>query len=135
MLRSNASKEGSLKELRKISGEPPDHFDKLDTKIVPPIQTHTHTHMSHLSLSAAPSGLPYLTIMKTAIDQYLPLSDVASQIRDRMRDVVIGHCEDRELSDRAITSFDTASTLIDGRQIRVPAKRTDGYCMIYRACR
>ena len=42
------------------------------------------------------------------------------KVRDRVRDVVVGHREDRELRDRAGAALDAAGALVDGREVGVP---------------
>lgn len=57
--------------------------------------------------------------MQLPVHVDLALCDVASQIRDGMGDVVVGHRQDRDLSDGAVAAGDTASALIDCGQICV----------------
>merc|ERR1719389_1503008 len=64
-----------------------------------------------------------LAIVQRSVYEDLAFCDVSSEIWDRVRDVVIGHCEDRELRDRTIAALDTTSTLIDGGQVCVHVAR------------
>ena len=54
-----------------------------------------------------------------SVDVDLALSDVTSQIWDRMGDVIVRHGQDGDLSDGAQWTVDTTSTLINGGQISV----------------
>jgi hypothetical protein len=47
----------------------------------------------------------------------LPLT---RQVRDRVRDVVVGHRQDRQLRDRPGAPFDAPCALVDGREVGVP---------------
>lgn len=49
----------------------------------------------------------------------LPLGDVAREVGDGVRDVVVGHGEDGQLRDGAVAPADTPRTLVDRRQVRV----------------
>lgn len=49
----------------------------------------------------------------------LSLSNVTSQIGNWMRDVVVGHSEDGDLSDGSVAAFHAPGALVDGGQIRV----------------
>ena len=49
----------------------------------------------------------------------LALGDVAGEVGDRVRDVVVGHRQDRQLRDRALAALDAAGTLVDGREVGV----------------
>lgn len=54
-----------------------------------------------------------------SVDVDLTLSDIASQIGDWMRDIVIGHSQDWNLCDGSVLALDTTSTLVDGGKIGV----------------
>mmetsp|Transcript_62504 Transcript_62504/g.167420 ORF Transcript_62504/g.167420 Transcript_62504/m.167420 type:complete len:421 (+) Transcript_62504:365-1627(+) len=60
-----------------------------------------------------------LPVVQTAVHKHLPLSNVAGQIWDGVGDVIVGHGQDRELSDRPVPSLDPPCTFVDGGQIRV----------------
>mmetsp|Transcript_7875 Transcript_7875/g.13507 ORF Transcript_7875/g.13507 Transcript_7875/m.13507 type:complete len:340 (-) Transcript_7875:546-1565(-) len=60
-----------------------------------------------------------LTIVQLALDVDLALGDVARQVGDGMRDIVVGHGQDGELRDRADAAFHTSRALVDGRQIGI----------------
>ena len=45
---------------------------------------------------------------------HLPLRDVARQVGDGVRDVIVGHRQDRQLSDRPVAPVHTAGPLVDG---------------------
>lgn len=60
-----------------------------------------------------------LSIAQLTINVHLTFGDVASQIGNRMRDVVVWHSENGNLSDRTGTAFNSTGTLVDGRQIGV----------------
>jgi len=60
-----------------------------------------------------------LPVVQRAIDKHLALSNVAGQVWDRVRDVIIWHRENWELSDGACTTLHTSSTLVDGGEIGV----------------
>ena len=49
--------------------------------------------------------------MQLSVDVDLSLGDVTSEIRDGMGDVIVGHGEDGDLSDGAVTSLHSAGTL------------------------
>mgnify|MGYP001221060330 CR=1 FL=1 len=57
--------------------------------------------------------------MQLPVDVDLALGNVARQVGDGVRDVVVGHGEDGELRDRARAPLDAAGALVDGRQVRV----------------
>lgn len=57
--------------------------------------------------------------MQLPVDEDLPLGDVAGEIGDRVRDVVVGHAENGDLCDGAVAALDTACTLVDGTQVGV----------------
>ncbi len=57
--------------------------------------------------------------MQLPLDVDLSLGDVASQIGDRVSDIVIRHSQDRNLRDRAVSTGHTTCPLVDCRQICV----------------
>ena len=57
--------------------------------------------------------------MQLAVDEDLALGDVAREIGDRVRDVVVGHGQDGDLRDRAIATLHAARALVDGGQVGV----------------
>lgn len=61
----------------------------------------------------------HLSIVQLALDVDLALCDVARQIRDGMRDIIVGHRQNRKLCDRALAACDASCSLVDGRQIGV----------------
>merc|ERR1719379_1172728 len=65
----------------------------------------------------------HLAVVETTVHEHLALSDVARKVRDRMRDVVVGHRQDRELRDRTVLALDTAGALINRRQVSVHVTR------------
>ena len=60
-----------------------------------------------------------LRVVQRAVDVDLALGDVARQVGDRVRDVVVGHREDGELRDGTGAALNAAGALVDGRQVRV----------------
>ena len=60
-----------------------------------------------------------LPVVQLPVDVDLALGNVARQVGDGVRDVVVGHGEDGELRDRARAALDAAGALVDGRQVRV----------------
>src|SRR5712691_2989477 len=57
--------------------------------------------------------------MQSSIDVDLALSDVASEVWDRMCNVVSGHGENRHLGDRALTTMKSSRPLVDRREVGV----------------
>lgn len=55
-----------------------------------------------------------LSVVDLSVYEYLSLGDVTSQIRNRVRDVVIRHGEDGELGDGAIFAVHTACSFVNG---------------------
>ena len=49
--------------------------------------------------------------MQLPVDVDLSLSDVASEVRDRMSDVIVRHSQNGNLSDGTIPTLNTASSL------------------------
>lgn len=60
-----------------------------------------------------------LPVVQLPVNVHLPLRNVASEIRNRVSDVIVRHGEDGQLSDGALAALDSPSTLIDGGQIGV----------------
>mmetsp|Transcript_75879 Transcript_75879/g.180300 ORF Transcript_75879/g.180300 Transcript_75879/m.180300 type:complete len:235 (+) Transcript_75879:81-785(+) len=60
-----------------------------------------------------------LPVVQATVDEHLSLCDVAGEVRDRVGDVIVWHCENWELGDSAVASLDTSCTFIDGRQVGV----------------
>mmetsp|Transcript_38125 Transcript_38125/g.96425 ORF Transcript_38125/g.96425 Transcript_38125/m.96425 type:complete len:371 (-) Transcript_38125:560-1672(-) len=60
-----------------------------------------------------------LAVVQLAVNVDLALRDVAREIGDGVRDVVVGHGENGQLRDGALAALDTAGALVDGGQIRV----------------
>ena len=60
-----------------------------------------------------------LSVVELAVHIHLALSDVACQIWDGMGDVIVGHGEDGQLRDGALTALNTPCPLVDGGQISV----------------
>merc|ERR1739836_335435 len=58
-----------------------------------------------------------LTIVQRTVNKDLTFRDVSSQVWNGVCDIVIGHCEDGELRDGAIPSFDTAGALVNGGHV------------------
>ena len=50
--------------------------------------------------------------VKLTAEDYLTLGDVARKVRDRVRDVVVGHRKDRYLCDASLTSADDSRALV-----------------------
>mmetsp|Transcript_52457 Transcript_52457/g.145440 ORF Transcript_52457/g.145440 Transcript_52457/m.145440 type:complete len:286 (+) Transcript_52457:113-970(+) len=55
-----------------------------------------------------------LPVVQGPVHKDLALGDVAREIRDRVRDVVIWHGQDRKLRDRTVAALDATRTLVDG---------------------
>ena len=60
-----------------------------------------------------------LAIVEVAVDEDLALSDVSGQIRDRVRDIIVGHSENGQLGNGTVGASDTTSSLINSGEIRV----------------
>ena len=60
-----------------------------------------------------------LPVLQLAVDVDLPLRDVPREIGDGMRDVVVRHGEDGELSDGALAALDAPRALVDCGQVSV----------------
>src|SRR6056297_2963627 len=58
-------------------------------------------------------------VVEVARQVDLALGDVAGQVGDRVRDVVVGHGEDRQLRDRALLALHHAGALVDPREVGV----------------
>ena len=56
---------------------------------------------------------------------------LTGQVRDRVRDVVVGHREDRELRDRAGAALDAPRALVDGREVGVPVLRKKSFLFFW----
>src|SRR5438094_285143 len=65
----------------------------------------------------------YLSVLQSTIHVNLAFRNVASQIGDWVRDVVIGHSQDGKLGDGTIAALHSTGTLVDGGQIRVHVTR------------
>lgn len=57
--------------------------------------------------------------LQTQFLTHLSLCDVAREVRDGVRDVVVGHGEDGQLRDAALAPLYAPSTLVDGGQVGV----------------
>ena len=55
-----------------------------------------------------------LSVVELPVHVYLALGNVASQVRDGMSDVIVGHRQDGDLSDRAVPALHPARPLVDG---------------------
>mmetsp|Transcript_86354 Transcript_86354/g.171429 ORF Transcript_86354/g.171429 Transcript_86354/m.171429 type:complete len:388 (-) Transcript_86354:419-1582(-) len=64
-----------------------------------------------------------LAIVQRPVNEDLPLGDVACEVWDGVRDIVVGHRQDWELGDGTIATLDTACSFVDGRQICVHVTR------------
>merc|ERR1712039_194746 len=64
-----------------------------------------------------------LPVVQRAIHKDLPFGDISSQVWNRMSDVIIRHCQNRELRDGPVTALNTARTLINCRQVGVHVTR------------
>ncbi len=60
-----------------------------------------------------------LPVVQVSVNKYLAFGDVASQVGNGMSDVIVRHCQNGELGDRAVFALDTSGALVDGRQISV----------------
>jgi hypothetical protein len=60
------------------------------------------------------------TNLKVEKSQTKQKRSLTCQVRDRVRDVVVGHRQDRELRDRAGAALDAPCALVDGREVGVP---------------
>lgn len=58
-------------------------------------------------------------LVHVLIDIDLTLGNVASEIGDGMSDIIVGHGEDRNLSDGTTSAIDSTGSLIDSRKISV----------------
>lgn len=58
-------------------------------------------------------------VVQLTLNVNLALCNVASKIGDGMCDIIVGHGQNGELCDGAWSAFNTASTLVDGRQIGI----------------
>jgi hypothetical protein len=57
--------------------------------------------------------------VQASVDEDLPLSDITCQVRNGVRNVIVGHGKDRNLGDGPISALHATSTLVDGGQVRV----------------
>jgi len=64
-----------------------------------------------------------LPVVKVTINEDLSLGNVTSQIWDGMSDIIIGHCQNGELSNGTIGASDTSGTLVEGGEIGVHVTR------------
>mmetsp|Transcript_29901 Transcript_29901/g.56072 ORF Transcript_29901/g.56072 Transcript_29901/m.56072 type:complete len:340 (-) Transcript_29901:549-1568(-) len=64
-----------------------------------------------------------LPVVQGSVHKDLSLGDVASQVRDWVCDVIIGHGQDGELRDGTVSALDSACPLVDRGQIRVHVTR------------
>jgi ribosomal protein S30 len=64
-----------------------------------------------------------LSVLQLALDVDLSLRDVPRQVRDGVRDVVVGHGKDGELRDGPLAVFYATGALVDGGQVRVHVPR------------
>jgi hypothetical protein len=62
-------------------------------------------------------------VIKLTIDEDLAFRNIACQVGDRVRNIVVRHSQNGNLSNGAVSTFDTTCTLIDGRQISVHITR------------
>mmetsp|Transcript_30746 Transcript_30746/g.82329 ORF Transcript_30746/g.82329 Transcript_30746/m.82329 type:complete len:468 (-) Transcript_30746:264-1667(-) len=60
-----------------------------------------------------------LPVVQGTVHEDLPLCNVPGQVRDGVRDVVVGHGQDGELRDGTGLALHTASALVDGGQVGV----------------
>ncbi len=58
-----------------------------------------------------------LLVVHLPINKDLPLRDVPRQVGNRVRDVIIRHRQNRQLSDRAVLALHTTRPFINGRQV------------------
>ena len=63
------------------------------------------------------------SLVHVSVNVYLPFSNVSSQIWNRMCDIVIRHCQNRDLGDGATLALHSTSSLVDGGQICVHVTR------------
>ena len=61
--------------------------------------------------------------VQRAVEDDLALGDVAGEVGDRMRLVVVGHGDDRDLRDRAALALDAAGALVERREVGVEIAR------------
>jgi len=68
--------------------------------------------------------------MELTVNENLAFGNVASQVRDRVRDVVVGHGQDGNLGDGAVATSDTAGTLVKAAEVLKErgAKSVYAYC-------
>lgn len=63
------------------------------------------------------------SVVELSVDEDLAFSDIASQIRNRVSDIIIRHGQNRQLGDRTIDTFNSTSSLINGRKISIHVTR------------
>ena len=87
-----------------------------------PLATNRVFHDTRKRGQRIDRGIDPLLIQLT-VEHDLPLGDVAGQIGNRMRNIVVGHRQDRQLRNRALGGLDPATALIDLGQIGVEIAR------------
>merc|ERR1719444_123551 len=65
----------------------------------------------------------YTLCMQLTIKVNLSLRNVSSKIRNRVRNIIVRHRKNRQLSNRSITSNHTTSSFVDSTQIGVHITR------------
>ena len=58
-------------------------------------------------------------LVELAVEDDLPLGDIAGQVRNRVGDIVVGHGQDRHLRDRAGTPLHDPGPLIERREVGI----------------
>ena len=68
-------------------------------------------------------GRIYCLLMQGSLQHNLPFRDIAGQIRNRMRDIVVGHRQNRDLGHGAFRALHDAGTLVQGGKLAVEISR------------
>lgn len=58
-------------------------------------------------------------VVQHAVDKDLALGDISGQIRNRVRDIIVGHGQNGELGDGTVAAHDATGALVNGRQVGV----------------
>ena len=71
-----------------------------------------------------------MSVVELTVHIHLALSDVASQIRNWVGNVIVRHGEDGQLGDGALAPLNTPCPLIDGGQVSVHVSCTMAHISI-----
>lgn len=58
-------------------------------------------------------------VVELSINENLTLGNVSGQIRNWMGDIIIRHCQNWQLCDRTIDTFDSTGSLVQGTEIGI----------------